>query len=46
MVKIDTEAEIRAALSPAFSDFEIGSCRNDFWGIEKHVWLVVCTRTS
>jgi SAM-dependent methyltransferase len=42
--KFDTEAEIRAALSPAFADFEIGSCRNDFWGIDEHVWIVVCRR--
>jgi SAM-dependent methyltransferase len=44
--KFDSEAEIRAALSPAFADFEIGSCRNDFWGIEEHVWVVVCRKAS
>jgi SAM-dependent methyltransferase len=42
----DSEAEIRAALSPAFGDFEIGSCRNDFWGIEEHVWVVVCRKAG
>jgi SAM-dependent methyltransferase len=42
----DSEAEVRAALSPAFADFEIGSCRNDFWGIEEHVWVVVCRKAS
>jgi SAM-dependent methyltransferase len=44
--KFDGEAEIRAALSPAFADFEIGSCRNDFWGIDEHVWVVVCTKAA
>jgi SAM-dependent methyltransferase len=44
--KFDSEAEIRAALSLAFGDFEIGSCRNDFWGIDEHVWIVVCTKSS
>ena len=24
--------------------FAIGSCRNDFWGIEEHVWTVVCRK--
>ena len=42
--KFDSEAEIRNALSAAFTDFEIGSCRNDFWGIEEHVWIVVCRK--
>ncbi len=44
--KFDSEAEIQAALSPAFADFEIGSCRNDFWGIEEHVWVVVCRKAG
>jgi SAM-dependent methyltransferase len=44
--KFDTEAEIRGALSPLFTDFEIGSCRNDFWGIEEHVWIVVCKKAA
>jgi SAM-dependent methyltransferase len=42
--KFDNEAEIEAALSPAFAGFEIGSCRNDFWGIEENVWTVVCRK--
>lgn len=44
--KFDREAEIRQALSPAFTDFEIGSCRNDFWGIDEHVWIVVCRKAG
>jgi SAM-dependent methyltransferase len=44
--KFDTEAEIAAALAPRFESFAIGSCRNDFWGIEEHVWIVVCTRAA
>jgi SAM-dependent methyltransferase len=44
--KFDREPDIAAALSPAFEDFAIGSCRNDFWGIEEHVWIVVCRLVS
>lgn len=44
--KFDTEAEIRDTVAPAFTDFEIGSCRNDFWGIEEHVWIVVCRKSG
>ncbi len=40
--KFDTAEEIEAELSPAFERFAIGSCRNDFWGIEEHVWIVSC----
>lgn len=39
-----TEREIEGALGEWFLDFRIGSCRNDFWGIEEHVWTIVCTR--
>lgn len=42
--KFDSPAEIEAALSPLFRDFAIGSCRNDFWGIDEHVWTVVCRK--
>ncbi len=42
--KFDSEAEIETALSPFFTDIRIGACRNDFWGIEEHVWTVVCRR--
>ena len=38
------EDEIRAALGSHFNHFAIGSCRNDFWGIEEHVWTVVCRK--
>lgn len=44
--KFDNEDEIVRALSPAFEDFSIGICRNDFWGIEEHVWTVVCKRAD
>jgi SAM-dependent methyltransferase len=43
--KFDWESDIVAALGLAFSDLSIGSCRNDFWGIEEHVWIVACRRT-
>jgi SAM-dependent methyltransferase len=44
--KFDRESDIKDALSPAFEDFAVGSCRNDFWGIEEHMWIVVCHRAS
>jgi SAM-dependent methyltransferase len=44
--KFDTTSEIEAALSPLFRDLEIGSCRNDFWGIDEHVWTVVCRKAE
>lgn len=44
--KFDWESDIEAALSPGFRDFAIGSCQNDFWGIEEHVWTVVCRKAS
>jgi len=43
--KFDSEAEIQEALSPAFTGFEIGACRNDFWGIDEHVWTVACRKS-
>jgi SAM-dependent methyltransferase len=42
--KFDEASDIEAALGPDFRDFAIGSCQNDFWGIEEHVWTVVCRR--
>lgn len=44
--KFDRESEIGTALSPVFEQFAIGSCRNDFWGVEEHVWIVVCRRAA
>jgi SAM-dependent methyltransferase len=44
--KFDGESEITSALGHLFGDFSIGSCRNDFWGIEEHVWTVVCRRST
>jgi SAM-dependent methyltransferase len=44
--KFDRASDIEAALSPTFRDFAIGSCQNDFWGIEEHVWIVVCCKAS
>jgi hypothetical protein len=44
MKKFDSEDDIGAALGSQFCDFAIGSCRNDFWGIEEHVWTVVCRK--
>jgi len=44
--KFDSEDEILCALTPDFNDFSIGVCRNDFWGIEEHVWIVSCKRAG
>jgi SAM-dependent methyltransferase len=44
MKKFDNEDEILIALEAEFEDFEIGSCRNDFWGLEEHVWIVTCRK--
>jgi len=44
--KFDDETELRATLTPLFESFAIGSCRNDFWGIREHVWIVVCQRAG
>jgi SAM-dependent methyltransferase len=46
MKKFDNEDEIRHALEPEFENFEIGACRNDFWGVDEHVWIVVCHKKS
>jgi SAM-dependent methyltransferase len=42
--KFDSADEIEAAMQKWFADFHIGACRNDFWGIDEHVWIVVCHR--
>jgi SAM-dependent methyltransferase len=44
MKKFDDEAEIRSALGAEFDEFAIGACRNDFWGVEEDVWIVVCRK--
>jgi SAM-dependent methyltransferase len=44
--KFDTAADIESALGQWFTDFHIGACRNDFWGIDEHVWTVVCRRRN
>jgi SAM-dependent methyltransferase len=44
--KFDDETSLARALEPWFTDLSIGACRNDFWGIEEHVWIVVCHRGS
>lgn len=39
--KFDDEDDLRNAL-PQFTDFSIGTCRNDFWGVKEYVWIVAC----
>lgn len=46
MRKFDNEEQIHAAIGDWFTDLHVGSCRNDFWGIEEHVWIVVCHRRA
>ncbi len=41
----DDEQQIESAVGRWFGDFRIGSCRNDFWGIDEHVWTIACRRT-
>ena len=42
----ESERDVPSALDGSFTDFHIGSCRNDFWGIDEHVWIVVCRRRA
>jgi len=44
MKKFDTAADIKAAIAPYFKNARIGSARNDWWGIDEQVWIVVCRR--
>jgi SAM-dependent methyltransferase len=44
MRKFDSAAEIEAAIAPFFTDARIGTARNDWWGIDEQVWIVVCRR--
>ncbi len=44
MRRFDSEADIVAAIAPHFTAARIGSARNDWWGIEERVWIVVCER--
>jgi SAM-dependent methyltransferase len=46
MKKFDSEDEVRAALDSEFDNFAIGTCRNDFWGVEEHVWIVACRKKT
>jgi SAM-dependent methyltransferase len=46
MRKFDHEQDIVRAIAPWFVEASIGSCRNDFWGVEEHVWIVVCRRSE
>ena len=45
MKKFDTAGDIERALAPFFRDAKIGAARNDWWGIDEQVWIVVCERT-
>lgn len=44
MRKFDTAVEIEAAIAPFFVDARVGAARNDWWGIDEQVWIVVCNR--
>ncbi len=45
MRKFDTAAEIEEAIAPHFTDARIGMARNDWWGIDEQVWIIVCQRS-
>lgn len=42
----ETTQEIEDTFSEFFDSFEIGACRNDWWGVHEYCWLVVCHRRS
>ena len=44
MKKFDTAADVEATVIPYFKDARIGVARNDWWGIDEQVWIVVCQR--
>jgi hypothetical protein len=44
MRKFDSAAEIDSAIAPFFVDARVGVARNDWWGIDEQVWIVVCKR--
>jgi SAM-dependent methyltransferase len=44
MRKFDSAKEIDVAIAPLFADARIGKARNDWWGIDEQVWIVVCKR--
>jgi SAM-dependent methyltransferase len=46
MRKFDSATEIEATIASHFVDARIGSARNDWWGIDEQVWIVVCRRAS
>ncbi len=39
-----SKEDIVRTLSPAFEDFVIGRCNDDFFGLQQNVWIVVCSR--
>jgi SAM-dependent methyltransferase len=46
LMKFDSQRDIERAFAPRFEDLRIGSCLHDFWGIEEHIWTVVCRRRT
>lgn len=44
MRKFDEAEEIEQALAPCFANIRVGTARNDWWGIDEQVWIVVCNR--
>lgn len=35
-------AQIKVELGDLFTDFRIGHCQNNWWGIEEYAWTIVC----
>ena len=44
MKKFDSAEDIERTIAPFFRDAAIGAARNDWWGIDEQVWIVVCQR--
>lgn len=46
MRMFENEDQIHDAVGAWFTDVRVGACRNDFWGVDEHVWIVVCHRRA
>ena len=39
-------AQIQAELGDTFTDFRIGHCQNNWWGIDEYAWTIVCRKKA
>ncbi len=42
----ESEVDIEKTFSPYFENFIIGSCDDNYFGTEQHVWILVCRRSN